>query len=324
MKKIKWKIAAFVAWVVITLMVVDVGLRGVSKADTSTNLVSVAILLFWILVSIATNCLTFKNKKMKKIKFVFMLSLILSALCLTSCSERIDAGSEGILVNLYGSDKGVDDVSLVTGRVWYNPFTEEVYEYPTFVQTIDYPAFTINAKDGSEFTVDPTVSLKMVDGNAPRVFKKYRKELKDIVNGTLFNYVKDAFRIQLNKYTTDQIVSNRDLVERAIEAQLSKALAREHFHLEQLTSGLKYPSSIVEAVNQKNKAIQEAQRALNEVAVKKAEAEKMLVQARAEREANELKTASLTPAILKKMWIEKWDGKLPVYGNVPQMMMTTK
>lgn len=32
-----------------------------------------------------------------------MLSLILSALCLTSCSERIDAGSEGILVNLYGA-----------------------------------------------------------------------------------------------------------------------------------------------------------------------------------------------------------------------------
>ncbi len=226
--------------------------QGMSKADTTTNIVSVAILLIWLLVSIATDCLTLqKIKKMKKIKFVFMLSLILSALCLTSCSERIDAGSEGILVNLYGTDKGVDDVSLVTGRVWYNPFTEEVYEYPTFVQTIDYPAFTINAKDGSEFTVDPTVSLKMVDGNAPRVFKKYRKELNDIVNGTLFNYVKDAFRIQLNKYTTDQIVSNRDLVERAIEAQLSKALAKEHFHLEQLTSGLKYPSSIVEAVNQK-------------------------------------------------------------------------
>lgn len=66
MKKIKWKIAAFVAWVVITLMVVDVGLRGVSKADTSINLVSVAVLLFWILVSIATNCLTFKNKKDEK------------------------------------------------------------------------------------------------------------------------------------------------------------------------------------------------------------------------------------------------------------------
>ena len=49
---------------------------------------------------------------------------------------------------------------------------------------------------------------------------------------------------------------------------------------------------------------------------------KMFVKARAEREANELKSATLTPAILKKMWIEKWDGKLPVYGNVPQIMMT--
>ena len=66
MKKIKWKIAAFVAWVVITLMVVDVGLRGVSKANTATNLASVAILLFWILASIATNCLIFKNKKDEK------------------------------------------------------------------------------------------------------------------------------------------------------------------------------------------------------------------------------------------------------------------
>lgn len=63
MKKIKWKIAAFVAWVVITLMVVDVGLRGVSKADTTTNIVSVTILLLWILASIATDCLTFKKQK---------------------------------------------------------------------------------------------------------------------------------------------------------------------------------------------------------------------------------------------------------------------
>lgn len=41
MKKLKWRIAAFVAWVVTTLIVVSVSLRGVSKADTATNLVFV-------------------------------------------------------------------------------------------------------------------------------------------------------------------------------------------------------------------------------------------------------------------------------------------
>ena len=63
MKTYKWKITAFVVWVVITLIVVSVALRGVSKADTATNLISVAILLFWMLLSWATNCLTFKNNK---------------------------------------------------------------------------------------------------------------------------------------------------------------------------------------------------------------------------------------------------------------------
>ena len=66
MKKIKWKIASFVAWVVTTLIVVDVSLKGISKADTEINLLSVGILLFWVLFSIATNCLTFKNNKEEK------------------------------------------------------------------------------------------------------------------------------------------------------------------------------------------------------------------------------------------------------------------
>ena len=212
---------------------------------------------------------------------------------------------------------GVDDAVLVTGAVWYNPFTETIYEYPTYVQTVDYEPFTINAQDGSEFTVDPTVSLKIVDGKSPAVFKKYRKGLTDVIHSTLYNYVKDAFRIQLNQFSTDYIVSHRDSIERAIETYLSKSLTRENFQLEQLTSGLKYPKTIVDAVDAKNKAVQEAMKVQNEVEVAKAEAEKLLVKARAEKEANELRTQALTPAVLEKMWIEKWDGKLPVYGQVP-------
>lgn len=263
-----------------------------------------------------------------KSKVIMCLMALFTMLGMSSCGyERVDAGCEGIKVNLYGSDKGVDDVSLVTGAVWYNPFTEQVYEYPTYVQTVDYPAFTINAKDGSEFSIDPTISLKIADGKSPQVFKKYRKELADVINGTLFNYVKDAFRIQLNKYTTDEIVSNRDMVEKAIEAHLSKALLKENFQLEQLTSGLKYPNSIVEAVNAKNAAIQQAQKAQNELAVVKAEAEKKVVAAQAEAEANKLRTQALTPLILKQQWIEKWNGTIPTVitgGNTSAFLDLSK
>lgn len=242
---------------------------------------------------------------MRKV-FLFASALMLS-LSFTSC-ERIDAGCEGILVNLYGSERGVDDVSMVTGRVFYNPATQEVYEYPTYVQTIDYEPFTINAKDGSEFKVDPNVNLKVKD--APKVFRKYRKELTDVINGPVFKYVKDACRIEINKFTTDQIVSNREAVEQAIEKRLSKLLDKEGFVLDQFTSGLQYPKTIVEAVDAKNRAIQLAQKAANEVQVAEAEAKKKIVVAEA------IVNASLTPLLLKKQWIEKWSGHLPkVTGN---------
>jgi regulator of protease activity HflC (stomatin/prohibitin superfamily) len=257
---------------------------------------------------------------MKKLSFLKVLFIaLISMMMFSSCAERIDAGHEGILVNLYGDEKGVGDVSMCTGMVWYNPITTAVYEYPTFVQTVDYEPFTINAKDGSEFTVDPTISLKIIDGKSPEVFKKYRKELKDVINTTLYNYVKNAFRIQLNNFTTDYIVSNRDSIENAIEKYLSSDLKKENFQLEQLTSGLKYPEIIVKSVNEKNKAIQDAQRAENEVKVAEANAKKVLVAAQAEAEANRLKQQALTPQILEKMWIDKWNGVLPVYGQVPTL-----
>ena len=254
--------------------------------------------------------------RMKMFKSVLMGVLVM--LMFANCS-RIDAGHEGMKVNLYGTDRGVADVNLVTGWVYYNPFTTKVYEYPTYVQTVDYEAFSVNAKDGSEFMVDPTISLKVIDGESPAIFKKYRRGLSEIIERTLFNYVKDAFRIELNSFTTDEIVSNRAAFEKNLEVSLRKTLEREGFQLEQLTSGLKYPETIVTAVNNKNEAIQKAMRAENELKVAQAEAAKIIATAEGERQANILRMQALTPLLLQQELINKWDGKLPVYGAVPQL-----
>ena len=270
-----------------------------------------------------------KSKFIKVLLFTFMVMI---SMMFTSCGyERIDAGYEGIKVNLYGDDKGVDDVTLVTGAVWYNTITTAVYEYPTFVQTVDYAPFSINAKDGSSFTVDPTISLKIVDGKSAEVFKKYRKEdITEVINTTLYNYVRNAFRIQLNNYTTDELVSKREEFERAIEERLSKELLAENFQLEQMTSGLQYPQTLVNAIDAKNAAVQEAQKAQNEVLKIKAEAEKKIAAANGEAQALKIKgdaeaeynrkiAASLSPLIVQQMMLDKWDGKLPVYGTMPTL-----
>lgn len=250
---------------------------------------------------------------MKKLNLIFGMAMIAT---LASCT-RIDAGHEGILIKQYGSDKGVQDVSLVTGRVWYNPWTEDVEQYATFIQTVDYDAFDVNAKDGSSFSVDPTLSFNIVSGNSPKIFTKYRKSLDEVGKTTILNYVKDAFRLQMNKYTTDEIVSNREKFENDVQKTLSDVLSQEGFKLEQLTSGLQYPQTIVDAVNAKNKAVQDAMKVENELRVAEAQAKKMIVQAEAEKKANELKQQSLTPLLIQQQFIEKWNGATPLYGTTP-------
>lgn len=282
-----------------------------------------------IINSIITQQTDMRSKISSKITILAIMAM--TVFLMTSCYTRIDAGYEGIKVNLYGNDKGVDDVTMVTGAVWYNPLTTKVYQYPVFVQTVDYPPFSINAKDGSSFTVDPTISIKIVDGKSAEVFRKYRKDdIEEVINTTLYNYVRNAFRIQLNSYTTDELVSKREEFENAIEQRLTEELLAENFQLEQLTSGLQYPATLVSAIDAKNAAIQEAQKAQNEVLKIQAEAEKRIAAAEGEAQALKIKgdaeaeynrkiAASLSPLIVQQMMIERWDGKLPVYGTVPTL-----
>ncbi|GGE33358.1 MULTISPECIES: prohibitin family protein [Sphingobacterium] len=261
---------------------------------------------------------------MKRNLIALGATLFIALLVWLICTERIDAGYEGIKVKLYGSEKGVQDVSLVTGRVWYNPITESIYEFPTYVQTVNYDNFTVNAKDGSVFTVDPTLSLRVSTGSTPKIFTKYRRPVDEILNMTLVNHIKDVYRIEFNKYSTDSIISNREKFENGVQDKMVKFLEGEGFILEQLTSGIQYPESITQAINAKNAAIQKAQQAENELKVVEADARKMIVQAEAESKANQLRQQTLSPLIIQQQFIEKWDGSTPLYGNSPVIFKELK
>jgi regulator of protease activity HflC (stomatin/prohibitin superfamily) len=246
---------------------------------------------------------------MKKL-IVSLVAAVVAVSCCCSCS-RIDAGHEGIMVHLYGTNKGVDDVELVTGMVWYNPFTTSVYEYPTFVQTVDYEPFEFNSKDGSVFRFDPTIMLSLKPTAAPEVFKKYRKDMDDILEETLVTIIQDAFKEEINVRTDNELISDQTAFQNAVEERLKKELLSENFIVTKVSTGIKYPDALVEAITAKNVAIQEKATVENQVAIAEAQARKAIIEAQAERDANALRTASLTPAILQQMWIEKWNGEVP-------------
>lgn len=266
--------------------------------------------------------LNFK-KKMKAI----ILSVVGTSLLIMlffSC-ERIDAGHVGVKVNLYGDNKGVSDVTEVTGMVFYNPITHSIHEFPTYIQHKEYSgenAFIVNSKDGSEFRISPIVNYSVKREKVPQIFSKYRRSLGEIEDGFLKTNIYDAFRMTANYYTAEELISNRQLFETKVRQTLDESLLPEGFVINQLTSNLVYPETFKRAIESKNNAVQGALMAENKVKQAEAEAkikvataqgnaEAMLTAAKAEAEANSLKQKTITPMLLQLEWINKWDGKLP-------------
>jgi regulator of protease activity HflC (stomatin/prohibitin superfamily) len=281
----------------------------------------------------------------KNLIILGVAAFILGLFSMTSC-EIIDAGHVGVKVNLYGDGKGIDDVTEVNGRVFYNPFTTKIVEFPTFIQHKEYKhngednpdeSFVVNSKDGSEFHVSPLLNYSVKREKVPYIFGKYRVTLDEIESGFLKTAVYDAFRVVANSYTADELISNREQFEVKVRKVLEIHLLPEGFILAQFTSNLVYPETFKKAIEAKNNAVQSALTAENRVKQAEAEAkikiaqaegnaQAMLTSAKAEAEANRMKQQTITPMLLQLEYINKWNGVLPTtqLGSGTNMMYNVK
>ncbi|CAG5017462.1 hypothetical protein DYBT9275_05776 [Dyadobacter sp. CECT 9275] len=236
--------------------------------------------------------------------------------------ENIDAGNVGIKINLYGSDKGVDNITLVTGRVWYNSWTTKIIEFPTYTQSVDYDSFVITTQDAAEFKVDPKLNYHINPDKVPQIYRQYRRPLGEIEQGFMKNTIYDAYRIAANSFTSDSVMSNREVFEDRVQNVLTKTLGKDGFVYDQLTSAITPPPSLRQMIDEKNTSIQARLKAENmakqaeaeaKVLIAKAEgqAKATLIKARAEAEANQLRQKTLTPLLIQQEWVAKWNGVLP-------------
>ncbi len=265
---------------------------------------------------------------MKKIIFALFSAMLM----LSSCTV-VDSGEIGIKFHKWSGDSesygGVE--GTVRGVVWYNPFTTSVFTYPTMVQRKNYEPFTVNAKDASVFTMDPQLAYHINPDKAPDIFVKYRKPIEELENGYIRTCIYEAYRTCANAYTSDSLMSNRAKFEADVRARLEKSLAEEGFIVDEFTSAITPPKSLTEMIDAKNRAVQAALKAENEVkeaeanakiAVAKAKgnADAMKIKADAEAYYNKTIAASLTQMVVMEDWIEKWDGTLPTVTGGQSMM----
>jgi hypothetical protein len=100
--------------------------------------------------------------------------LIISILLLTlSSCKHVETNYEGVLMENYGK-RGKADFSIQSGQVWTISPGTELYQVPMFEQKGDCPALKVYAKDGGEYTVDPSYSYSPIRGKGVDIIFAYK------------------------------------------------------------------------------------------------------------------------------------------------------
>ena len=294
-------------------------------------------------------------------RLVVALGLIVVALFFgCQATTRVDAGHVGIRVKLAGSDRGVQDMPVVTGWVVYNPITEQIVIFPTSVQNVVWTAnahegrpvdesITFSSSEGVNVNADVGLSFHIEPSLAPRLYGRFRQnDMLALADGYVRNTVREAFNDVTSKMAVQDVYgAGKSKMISDVTGKIRDVLGKDGFVIDQLTinGALRLPQNVADAINRAMEATQNAIQSENKVRQVKAEAEQaitqahgqaeatrqkaegeadaILIRARSEAKANEIIRLSTSPAVLQYRALEHWDGKLPTFNGNGQMPMLT-
>lgn len=281
-----------------------------------------------------------------------LLALPIVFLGMTGCvgCTRVGPGYVGIKSTVVGSDRGLSDAAVGPAWVFYNPFTESVFEYPTFARTAIWThsehegnavneEITFTNKDRMQIAADISLAYQIDPKKAAAFYIKFRSDdLDSFTNGLMRNWAREKFDNVAGKYGIDQIMGDNSKFLSEVQVSLQKELDSVGIKLIQFgfIGAPRPPRSVQDSINLAVQATQIAQQKQNEliqaqadaakqVAAAEGDAKATLARAEAQAKANKLLSESLTDQLVKNKMIDKWNGILPTVqtGNamiqIPQI-----
>ena len=258
----------------------------------------------------------------------------------TGCGTTIQPGHVGILVNQYGQNRGVQDYTTSTGRVWYNPITTSVVEYPTYIQTVKWTAnphegglndragegtenesITFTTKESMAVNADISLSFQLKPELIPDFYVKFRSDdLQNFTYGFLHNVTRDAMMEIGGHYTVENIMGNNEDFLHEVRDRIQKQVGVFGVQIEQFgfIGAPRPPQQVINSINAAEEAKYLAIQKQNELLQTQADAAKTVAAAEGLAKANDALSKSITPMLLEKQrldiqdrWIARWNGITP-------------
>jgi len=248
------------------------------------------------------------NKKNKDVYIAVQLTLVIVFLAILSkFFVIVNAGERGVLMQ-FGK---VQEQVLGEGLHVIVPTVYSVKTLSVRVQKQESSA-EASSKDLQDVFTDVALNWHIIPEEANAIFQQIGDE-KEVVVRIIAPAVEEVLKAVIAKYTAEEIITKRGEVKAAVDESLTLRLLTYHIAVDDISLvHVHFSQRFSDAVEAKQIAEQEAKRGefLALKAVKEAEAKVNL--AKGEAEVQRLLQDNLTPELLERQAIEKWDGKLPL------------
>lgn len=259
--------------------------------------------------------------------FKFLMIALLAVVAFSSC-ERVAPNFVGVLMEDWGKN-GKSDFSIVAGRVWVASPGTELFQVPLFDQRGQWDEpMHLKAADNTEFTAKPTYSYKVIRERAIDIVfdnkhigsgEGFMRSLEDNI---LEPRIRDLIKEESRKYKTDSLMADGGslMFEKRVEKIVEEEFEKRGLQLISFSSQLEFSQKVKDKIDSRN-----------EVNTNLSVLDQQIEEQKKRNELEELKTQQaiiksrgLTKEILQQQFIEKWNGKTPLYGALPQFVTMTK
>jgi prohibitin 1 len=238
------------------------------------------------------------------------LILLILAICFNPLIV-INAGQRGVLLQ-FGQ---VQEQILGEGIHLIIPLVNTVQTLSVRIQKQDISA-EASSKDLQEVFTDVALNWHIIPEETNNLFQQIGDERK-VIDRIISPAVEEVLKAVMAKYTAEEIITKRGEVKAEVDELLTIRLANYHIKVDDISLvHVHFSERFSDAVEAKQIAEQEAKKAGFAVLKAIKEAEVKVNLAKGEAEAQRLLRETLTPDILQKEAINKWNGKLPlIMGN---------
>ena len=255
----------------------------------------------------------------KRIAQMSLTGIIALLLLIAGCNSAytIDSGHRGILLT-FGEVSGIQQ----PGLNFKIPFIQSLREVDIRVRKVESPADAAS-RDMQSVTTSVALNYSLSPEKLRELFSEIGLDVEQRIIATR---IQETVKAVVARYTAEELITQRENVRGEMVTSLTKQLLEYHIIVApggiQITN-FDFSQAFNKAIEDKQVAEQQAQKAENDLRRIEVEARQRITQAQGEADAIRIQAEAIRSQggkeYIQMQAINRWDGKMPTYigGNAP-------